>query len=89
MDNVVDWIEVDGMHRWLTSLDEWEVECVPTMLVIPDKQERLCREQRWYTRVPSSVLRHISQHSYRQLSAKVPRYQQHTIASSLKQRMVA
>lgn len=89
MDNVDDWIEVDGLHRWLTSLDGWEAERIQTRLVIPNKQERLCREQRWFTRVPSSVLRRVSQHSYQQLSAKVPRYRQHTIASSLKQRMVA
>ena len=89
MENVDDWIDVDGMHGWLTSLDDGAFERVQALLIIPKKQERLRPEQRWFTRLPSSVLRRFPQHSYQQLCAKVPRYQQHTIATSLKQRTVA
>lgn len=88
MDGADDWIEVDGMRRWIDSCDEWEVERTHTTLVIPDNERAFYFGQKFYTRVPPSVRRQVSQHSYRQLSAKVPRYQQHTIASFIKQRLV-
>lgn len=88
MDGADDWIEVDGMRRWLASCDEWEVERTATTLVIPDDQQRVYLGK-WVTKVPASVQRRVSQHSYRQLSAKVPRYRQHTIASSMKRHTVA
>lgn len=88
MDGTEDWIEADGMRRWIASCDDWEEEHTPTKLIIPDNIKEFYFGKKWYTRVPPSVRRTVSQHSYRQLCAKIPRYQQHTIASSMKQRMV-
>jgi hypothetical protein len=88
MDGADDWIEVAGMRRWLASCDEWEEEQMKTALITPYDQQRLYLGK-WVTKVPTGVQRRISQHSYRQLSGKVPRYRQHTIASLMKQRMVA
>jgi hypothetical protein len=88
MDGAEDWIEADGMNRWLAMSSDWVVERSGTTLVTPDRQQRIY-QGKWLTKVPSGRRRKASQHSYVQLSARIPRYQQQTIASSLKQRLAA
>jgi len=87
MDGAEDWIETNGLRRWIESCDDWEEQPTPTTrLVIPDNKREFHFGQKWYTRIPPSVKRVVSQHSYRQASGKTPRYQQHTVASLMKQR---
>ena len=88
VDGADDWVANEDMRRWIASTEDWEDVRTPTKLIIPDNQRELYFGRKWYTRVPPSVRRTVSQHSYRQQCAKVPRYRQHTIASSMKQRMV-
>lgn len=79
MSSVDDWIEEDGIHKWIHSCDGMAE-------VLPFKHQNGITYLQTASVSGSSGV--MSRHSHRQLSLGVPRYRQHTIASSLKQRVL-